>query len=139
MKQFHPQITAKFDETVHWTLYIVFAITTFISSLGPHFLMSCLFHRYIQVHRRFSFRLTISAHPIKSQPILVVSDEDYDYLRQHPNHRIREKGLIFRRRDLNLPNPFLALQQLLLIQRILNLHLVQSQSNRMFRPPVILK
>ena len=108
MKQFHPQITAKFDETVHWTPYIVFAITTFILSFGLHFLMSYLFHRYIQVHRRFPFRLTISAHTIKSQPILVVSDEDYDYLRQHPNHRIREKGLIFRRRDLNLPNPFFS-------------------------------
>ena len=79
MKQFHPQITAKFDETVHWTPYLVFAITTFILSFGLHFLMSYLFHRYIQVHRRFPFRLTISAHTIKSQPILVVSDEDYDY------------------------------------------------------------
>ena len=47
MKQFHPQVTAKFDETVHWTPYIVFAITTFILFFGLRFLMSCLFHRYI--------------------------------------------------------------------------------------------
>ena len=52
--------------------------------------MSYLFHRYIQVHRRFPFRLTISAHTIKSQPIFLVSDEDYDYFRQKSNHRFQE-------------------------------------------------
>ena len=39
---------------------------------------------------------------------MIVSDEDYDYLRRQPSHRIREKVIIFRRRDLNLQNSFLS-------------------------------
>ena len=43
IKQLHPQITAKFEDSVHWKPYIAFAIATFNLYFGLHFLMSYLF------------------------------------------------------------------------------------------------
>ena len=59
MKKFHPQLDSKFDNTASWTPYLVFGSVLFVTSFLLHLLMSYLFHRCQEVHKRFPFRLQI--------------------------------------------------------------------------------
>ena len=94
MKKFHPQLDAKFDNTVSWTPYLVFGAVIFVTSFLLHLLMSYLFHRYQEVHKRFPFRLQIDKTTIKSKPIIIVSDADFEYLKNHHDHRLLKKGVV---------------------------------------------
>ena len=66
----------------------------FVTSFLLHLLMSYLFHRYQEVHKRFPFRLQIDKTTIKSKPIIIVSDADFEYLQNHQDHRLLKKGVV---------------------------------------------
>ena len=92
MKTLPPPLAAKFDDTVSWTRYIFDALV-FIVSTVLHFLMTYLFHKTLHVHRHSPFRLNIADRTIKAQPILIVTTDDFEYLKTHFEHLIHKKEL----------------------------------------------
>ena len=104
--RFNPQFSSKFNDTVQWSTYLIFAIVSFCVSMGAHILFSYIMHKYQQVHRRFPFRLTLPGRQIKNKPVAVIPKDDWEYLQHNLDHPILKKAhLICAREDVTFKNP----------------------------------
>ena len=92
-----PTLEAKFSYTVSWTPYLCFGTAIFVLSTTIHCLMSYSLHRILKFHRRFPFRMTLNKRSIKAIPVTLVEDEDFEYLRTHPDHLIFKKSFLLTR------------------------------------------
>ena len=63
--------------------------------------MTYLFHKKVHVHRCFPFRMNIADRTLKTQLNLIVTTDDFEYLKTHLDHPIHKKGIVLTRNDLH--------------------------------------
>ena len=79
--QFSDNFTSSDSAIIQIVLWIFSAIFAFIL----HTLITSAYLKYSQVHAKFSFMSVFRVRTIFSKPMTMVDQDDYKYLRKHPN------------------------------------------------------
>ena len=104
MSELNPGLSAKFSSLVDWRASIALGLCSFAVSQLLHFGFLFIYNRYLKVNRRFPFRLNVGEKRIKTKPLAGVSEEDYRYLRGHPEHDIHKYAIVVPITEIGLPS-----------------------------------
>ena len=105
MKQLRTKLTENMSGFTTIKLSLTVGLLSFLTSQALHIFWTYLAHKKLPIHNKFPFRIMLEGQAIKTRPVAAVSEEDYNYLMSHPDHRIHKKSVVIPERQFQLPAP----------------------------------
>ena len=105
MKQLGAKLTENMSGFTTIRLSLTVGLLSFLISQALHIFWTYLVHKKLPIHNKFPFRIMLEGQAIKTRPVAAVSEEGYNYLMSHPDHRVHKKSVVIPERQFQLPAP----------------------------------